>query len=48
VFIREGDLVIGDADGVVIWKQEEIAQLLVKAEERLIKDNARLKRLQEK
>jgi regulator of RNase E activity RraA len=48
VFIRQGDLVIGDADGVVIWKQEEISQLLLKAEDRLDKDNARLKRLQEK
>ena len=48
VFVREGDLVIGDADGVVIWKQEEISQLLLKAEDRLDKDNARLNRLQEK
>ena len=48
VFIREGDLVIGDADGVVIWKQEAISRLLVKAEERLNKDNARLMRLEGK
>lgn len=43
--IRDGDLVIADEDGVVIWPHERIAELLVKAEARLQQDNARLARL---
>ncbi|GCE26268.1 diguanylate cyclase [Dictyobacter alpinus] len=43
--IREGDLVIADDDGVVIWPQERIADLLQKAETRLKQDNERLARL---
>ena len=46
--IRDGDLVIADDDGVVIWPQERVAELLVKAEDRLRQDNIRLARLQEK
>lgn len=46
--IRDGDLVIADDDGVVIWPQERIAELLVKAEARLKQDNERLARLQAK
>jgi regulator of RNase E activity RraA len=44
--IRDGDLVIADDDGVVIWPQERIAELLIKAETRLKQDNERLTRLQ--
>jgi 4-hydroxy-4-methyl-2-oxoglutarate aldolase len=44
--IRDGDLVIADDDGVVIWPQEQIETLLVKAEKKLQQDNARLARLQ--
>jgi 4-hydroxy-4-methyl-2-oxoglutarate aldolase len=44
--IRDGDLVIADDDGVVIWPQARIAELLVKAETRLKQDNERLARLQ--
>lgn len=47
VIIRDGDLVIADDDGVVIWPQERIGELLAKAESRLQQDNARLARLQE-
>lgn len=43
--IRDGDLVIADDDGVVIWPQERIEELLVKAEAKLQQDNARLARL---
>ena len=46
--IRDGDLVIADDDGVVIWPQERVAELLIKAEKRLKQDNERLARLQMK
>jgi regulator of RNase E activity RraA len=44
--IRDGALVIADDDGVVIWPQERVAELLVKAETRLKQDNERIARLQ--
>ena len=47
VLIRDGDLVIADEDGVVIWPKEQIDALLVKAEAKWQQDNARLARLQE-
>jgi regulator of RNase E activity RraA len=47
VVIRDGDLVIADDDGVVIWPQEHVDDLLVKAEAKLHADNARLARLQQ-
>lgn len=43
--IRDGDLVIADDDGVVIWPRERIGELLVRAEAKLEQDNARLARL---
>ncbi len=46
-FIRDGDLVIADDDGVVIWPKEQIDTLLVKAEAKWREDNARLERLQQ-
>ena len=46
--IRDGDLVIADDDGVVIWPQERIDELLTRAQAKLQQDNARLARLQEK
>ena len=45
--VRDGDLVIADDDGVVVWPRENIDELLVKAKEKLDKDNARLARLLE-
>ena len=44
--IHNGDLVIADEDGVVIWPQEHIDDLLVRARTRLEQDNARLAKLQ--
>jgi len=44
--IRNGDLVIADEDGVVIWPQEHFDELLVKAWAKLEQDNARLAKLQ--
>jgi 4-hydroxy-4-methyl-2-oxoglutarate aldolase len=46
--IRDGDLVIADDDGVVIWPQEHIDDLLAKAQAKLEQDNTRLARLQAK
>ena len=45
--IRDGDLVIADEDGVVIWPMEHIDDLLARAQARLQEDNARLVQLQE-
>ncbi|HLZ59569.1 MAG TPA: RraA family protein [Ktedonosporobacter sp.] len=44
--IRDGDLVIADDDGVVIWPQERIDELLTRAQAKLQQDNARLAQLQ--
>src|SRR5438876_12195484 len=45
--IRDGDLVIADEDGVVIWPKEQIVDLLARAQARLQEDNTRLVQLQE-
>lgn len=44
--IRDGDLVIADDDGVVIWPRERIEDFLTKAQAKLRQDNERLARLQ--
>lgn len=46
VVIHDGDWVIADDDGVVIWPQADIPDLLQRAEARLQQDTARLARLQ--
>lgn len=43
--IRDGDLIIADDDGVVVWPQERISELLANADAKLQQDNARLARL---
>jgi 4-hydroxy-4-methyl-2-oxoglutarate aldolase len=48
IVIQDGDLVIADDDGVVIWPQEQIDTLLIRAEAKLQQDNRRLAQLQEK
>jgi 4-hydroxy-4-methyl-2-oxoglutarate aldolase len=48
IVIRDGDLVIADDDGVVIWPQEQIDDLLTRAEAKLQQDNKRLAQLQAK
>jgi 4-hydroxy-4-methyl-2-oxoglutarate aldolase len=45
IVIQDGDLVIADDDGVVIWPRERITELLAKAEAKLEQDNSRLARL---
>lgn len=47
VAIRDGDLVIADDDGVVIWPQERIEILLAGAEAKFQQENARLASLRE-
>jgi regulator of RNase E activity RraA len=47
ILIRDGDLVIADEDGVVIWPKEQIDALLVKADAKRQQDNARLAQLQQ-
>lgn len=44
--IRPGDLVIADDDGVVVWPEEAVEPLLVKAQNRLQSDQERLRRIQ--
>jgi len=48
VVIRDGDLVIADDDGVVIWPLEQVDALLVKAEAKFELDNKRMALLLEK
>ncbi len=47
VVVRDGDLVIADEDGVVIWPKEHIEALLSKADTKQQQDNARLAQLQQ-
>lgn len=47
VIVRDGDLVIADEDGVVIWPKEHIEALLGKADAKRQQDNARFARLQQ-
>jgi 4-hydroxy-4-methyl-2-oxoglutarate aldolase len=47
VVVRDGDLVIADEDGVVIWPKEHIDALLGKADVKRQQDNARLAQLQQ-
>lgn len=48
IVIRDNDLVIADDDGVVIWPQEHINELFIRAEAKFQLDNKRLAQLQEK
>ena len=43
--VRDGDIVIADDDGVVIWPQEDIAGLVAKADARRISDEERLAKI---
>jgi regulator of RNase E activity RraA len=48
IVIQDGDLVIADDDGVVIWPNDQVEGLLIKAEAKWQQDNARLALLQQK
>jgi regulator of RNase E activity RraA len=45
--VRDGDLVIADDDGVVIWAASDYQQLLGQAQAKLDSDNVRLARLRQ-
>ena len=47
ILIRDGDLVIADDDGVMIWPKEQIDALLDNASAKCQEDNARLARLRQ-
>ncbi len=47
VVVQDGDLVIADEDGVVIWPKEHIDTLLGKVDAKRQEDNARLAQLQQ-
>ena len=44
-FVRDGDIVIADDDGVVIWPRETVGALLERAKARLGSDNERLAKI---
>lgn len=46
VEVSDGDIVIADADGVVVWPQSEVAALLAKAEAKQQTDAERLAKLE--
>jgi 4-hydroxy-4-methyl-2-oxoglutarate aldolase len=43
--VRDGDIVIADDDGIVVWPQEEIAELIAKADLRRRADEERLAKI---
>jgi 4-hydroxy-4-methyl-2-oxoglutarate aldolase len=43
--VRDGDLVVADDDGVVIWPQEQIAVLRGRADEKRVRDQIRQERI---
>jgi regulator of RNase E activity RraA len=45
VVINQDDLIIADDDGIVVWPQDNIDQLIVKAKKKLDSDKARMERL---
>lgn len=46
VLIRDGDVIIADEDGIVVWPLEQFSALLAHAEAKFQQDNARLAQLQ--
>jgi 4-hydroxy-4-methyl-2-oxoglutarate aldolase len=46
--VRDGDLVIADDDGIVVWPQEDVPDLTDRARARLESDNSRIARLRAK
>ncbi|MDP9321433.1 MAG: RraA family protein [Chloroflexota bacterium] len=43
--VRDGDIVIADDDGIVVWPQAEITALIAKADARRASDEARLAKI---
>src|SRR5260370_27220779 len=48
VLVRDGDLIIADEDGVGVWPQKRVNELLAHAEAKFQQDNAPLAKLQQK
>lgn len=46
ITIQQDDLIIADDDGIVVWPQKDIKELLSRAESKFNADNVRLERLQ--
>lgn len=46
VLVHEGDLVVADDDGAVVWPRADVEQLLVRARQRLDADTARQEELE--
>ena len=46
--VRDGDLVIADDDGVVIWPSERVAELLARAAARRASDEERLAKIRQR
>ena len=46
VLVHEGDLVVADDDGVVVWPRADVERLLASARQRLDADTARLEELE--
>ena len=44
-FVRDGDIVIADDDGVVIWPRQKVGELLERANARLVSDEERLAKI---
>jgi regulator of RNase E activity RraA len=45
VVVHDGDLVVADADGVVVWPAVDVAELLARADAKRQADDERLARL---
>jgi len=45
VTVHDGDLVIADDDGIVVWPKDDIDELILKAKAKFDSDNARLEKL---
>ena len=43
--VRDGDIVIADDDGIVVWPQEDVAELIAKADARRRSDEERLAKI---
>jgi regulator of RNase E activity RraA len=46
--VRDGDIVIADDDGIVVWPHEEIAALIAKADARRTSDEERLAKIRDR
>jgi len=45
VTVRDGDIVIADDDGIVVWPREQVAELIARADVRRTSDEERLAKI---